>query len=274
MSFTAYGTRFGIRVNDPDLLEQLSAHLPLGCEPSFSAEVDFLYSLRTGGPGKRRGTRHYNLLYAGSGQLVRTMELDVVLNSLEAHLQMMTAYLAEERLFVHAGVVGWQGQAIVIPGRGYSGKTTLVAALVKTGAIYYSDEFAIFDRQGYVHPYPRPFSFRDSSGQRTGLYPVEALGGQVGEQPLPVGLVVVTEYQAGARWRPRPLTPGQAVLALMENTIAARKNPERSLPILKQVVSGPTLVKSKRGEAEAVVAPLLKLVNQRSVVSEAVSSDQ
>lgn len=245
-------------------MERISEVLPLGWERSSLPEVDFLYSLWIGKPSRRQGTRNYNVLYAGSSRLVRTLELDVAFDSLEAHLEMLTAYRAEERLFVHAGVVGWQGRAIIIPGRGYSGKTTLVAALVKAGATYYSDDFAIFDRQGYVHPYPRPFSFRDSSGQRTGLYPVEALGGQAGEEPLPVAVVVVTEYEAGARWRPRTLTPARAMLALMENTIAARRNPEQSLPILKQVLAGTTVIKSKRGEATDVVEPLLNLIEKSS----------
>ena len=59
-----------------------------------------------------------------------------------------------ERVFVHAGVVGWKGHAIVIPGRSRSGKTTLVAELVKAGAEYYSDEFAVLDAEGRVHPFP------------------------------------------------------------------------------------------------------------------------
>ena len=163
---------------------------------------------------------------------------------------------------MHAGVVGWQDQAIVIPGRGFSGKTTLVAALVGAGAIYYSDEYAILDPQGRVHPYARSLSFRDASGQKLGDVPVEELGGRNGVEPLPVGLVVVTEYRNGARWRPQTLTPGRAMLALMDNTIAARQNPALSMPILKQVVSGATTVKSKRGEAEAVVESLLGLVEK------------
>jgi predicted ATPase len=40
---------------------------------------------------------------------------------------------APRRVFVHAGVVGWKGQAILVPGRSYSGKTTLIAALMKAG---------------------------------------------------------------------------------------------------------------------------------------------
>jgi hypothetical protein len=70
----------------------------------------------------------------------------------------------------------------------------------------------------------------------------------------------MTEYRPGARWQPRVLTPGQAMLALMDNTVAARRGPEISMPILKQVVTRATTIKSKRGEASQVVAPLLSLI--------------
>ena len=47
------------------------------------------------------------------------------------------AQRSRQMLFVHAGVVGWRGLAIVIPGRSHTGKSTLVAELVWRGAVYY-----------------------------------------------------------------------------------------------------------------------------------------
>jgi len=58
-------------------------------------------------------------------------------------------------------------------------------------------------------------------------------------------------------WRPRQLTPGQALLALMNNTVAARHNPAHSMPILKQAVSGAIALKSKRGGAKEIAPRLL-----------------
>jgi len=66
------------------------------------------------------------------------------------------ALWARRRVFVHAGVVAWQGRAVLIPGRTLSGKSWLVRALVRAGAEYYSDEFAVLDARGRVHPYPLP----------------------------------------------------------------------------------------------------------------------
>jgi hypothetical protein len=263
MSFTAYGTRFGIRANDPGVLEQVLPHLPLGWAPDSSPTVDFLYSVLAGGPGKHKGIRRYNLLYAGAGRLIRTLDMAEVFAHLESHLELFTAYLAKDYLFVHAGVVGWQGQAILIPGRSFSGKTTLVSALVKAGATYYSDEYAILDPHGRVRPYPVPLSLRDETGRSLKKSSIEALGGQAGVEPLPVGLVVVTEYQPEAQWQPRKLSPAHAMLALMDNTVAARRGPELSMPILKQVALEAETIESKRGEAQTVAPQLLNYITAR-----------
>jgi hypothetical protein len=184
------------------------------------------------------------------------------LTAFEKHAELLTAFRALDCLFVHAGVVGWQGRAILIPGRSMSGKTTLVKALVEAGATYYSDEFAVLDKEGRVHPYPVKLSIRGHTGQPGRKTPVESLGGQVGVEPLPVGLVVVTEYQPEIAWRPRKLTPRQSLLALMDNTVAARRNPTYSMPILRQAVTGAVALKSKRGEAAEVAPILLAQLNQ------------
>src|SRR5262245_9992817 len=49
VSFTCHGVRVGIRVDDPSRTERVQHHLPPGWMPTASPEVDFLYSLRTGG---------------------------------------------------------------------------------------------------------------------------------------------------------------------------------------------------------------------------------
>jgi hypothetical protein len=63
--------------------------------------------------------------------------------------------------FLYAGVVAWQGHAIVFPGRSLSGKTTLVREMLRLGATYYSDEFAVVDNSGLVHSFPRPLGIRE-----------------------------------------------------------------------------------------------------------------
>jgi hypothetical protein len=96
------------------------------------------------------------------------------------------------RVFVHAGVVGWKGKAIVIPGRSHSGQSTMVAELVRAGASYYSDEYAVFDYRGRVHPFPKDLELRDCGAFRQTRFGVETFGGQTARKPIPVGLMMET----------------------------------------------------------------------------------
>src|SRR3990170_8277727 len=234
MAFRAFGARVGIRVNEPGALDRIESLLPPGWKPATHPVVDRLYSLRVGGASPKSRIRRYNLLYADMKRVGRSMDLDEVLEVLASDMQFFVAEASKTRIFTHAGVVGWRGRAVVLPGRSFSGKTTLVAALVRAGATYYSDEYAIFDTRGRVHPYPIALSLREETGERARRCPVEALGGLPGVTPLPVGLVALSRYHPGGRWRPRLLSPGQAMLELLANTVAARRRPKAALATLQQ----------------------------------------
>jgi len=261
-TFEAYGLRFGLRSNAPEALEAVASHALPGWQPVPNGVVDFLYSLRWPPLSRRRGQRHYYLLFCGATLLARSLDPLPVLQTLLHHAEQMTAVWARGFLFVHAGVVGWQGQGLLLPGHSRSGKTELVKALVLAGATYYSDEFAVLDREGRVHPYPKPLRPRDESG-RSHQLPVEALGGEVGQRPLPVRFLVFTRYRPGATWRARRLTPGEALLGLMQHTVAARGDPAHSMPILKQVVTQATATRGSRGEAEQTAPRLLAWMQRR-----------
>lgn len=262
ISFVSHGARIGVRVNDPEALEWMRPYLPPGWRPSRSPIVEDLYSLRLG-TQTRPGLRHFHLLYSGTTRLARTHDLDELSAELESALHFNVATAARRKLFVHAGVVGWRDRAIVMPGRSLSGKTSLVAALVAAGATYYSDEYAVFDSHGRVHPYPKPLSIRQGNGRRPLRYPAEQLGGEVGSEPLPCGMVVVTDYRATARWRPEPLSAGQALLALLDNTPLARIRPELSLPVLRAAAAGAVSIKGPRPEADEVAPLLLDRLEER-----------
>src|SRR5688500_3903035 len=105
--FRAYGLRVGVRVSDPAVLDRVADRLPPHREPADSPFVEHRYSLKVGGAGSRPNVRHYTLLYGGLAPLARAMDLDVALDALEADLQLFVAEFARDRVFVHAGVVGW-----------------------------------------------------------------------------------------------------------------------------------------------------------------------
>jgi len=228
--------------------------------------VDSLYSLVVGTNGRRSGLRRYNLLYAGSWRLARSMELDEVLDTLETDLHLTVAVGARRKVFVRAGVVGWRGRAIVILGRRRSGASSLLSALVLAGATHYSDRYAVFDARGRVHPYPTPPT-RRTDGERRKNLRMEQHGKQA-RAPLPVGMIVVTQYRPGTRWRPRVLSPGQAMLALLEHTPAARARPAVALKTLSRIVGKALALEGSRGEADETVAAMLTRLD-RSAISAA-----
>jgi hypothetical protein len=257
LSFTAYGVRVGIRVNDRRALDLLPERLPFGWKGSASPLVDRLYSLVVGGDEPDREVGRSNVLYSDATELIRTADTGEALEALESHLQLYVAEMACDRVFVHAGAVGWRGKAIVIPGRSNTGKTTLVAELVRAGAAYYSDEYAVLDMRGRVYPFARPLAIRSDDGSRSQKHSVERLGGRAGAGPLPVGLVIVSTYRTGARWRPRLISPGKGALELLDNSVPAQRRPEAVLAALHAVVSRARVLKGARGEAGDMVPRLL-----------------
>ena len=179
-------------------------------------------------------------------------------------IRVAIAERAVGRVFLHAGVVGWKGKAIVIPADSFRGKSTLVSELVRNGAEYYSDEFAIFDREGLVYPFARRI------GRRTEDYvpyelTVEDLGGTYGKTPIPVGLVLITEYKANAKWSPRKLSAGKGVLELIPFTLCLRHQPNFSLEVLNNIASNAIIASSLRGTAEKFAKILLNYVDNQVI---------
>jgi hypothetical protein len=254
ISILAYGVRVGLRANKRGVLKEFLPFLPPGWKPSHSPVVDRLYSIVVGGRGKSPSLGTSNFVYADAVRVARTPELHQAIDAFEADLQIYVAEMSPHRLFVHAGVVAVRGKAVVIPGRSFSGKSTLTAELVKAGATYYSDEYAVLDAHGRVHHYARPLSRRENGHlEKPKKYKVEKFGGRAGVKPMPVGLVVVSKYKPGAEWRPRQLTSGEGALELIANTVSARREPQKVLSTLNHVVAGAPVLKGFRGEAGQVV---------------------
>jgi hypothetical protein len=258
IAFRSYGLRIGVRVNDAAALPRIMDCLPPGSRRIRRRHVDMLFSLWIGAASGRKNVRNYHLLYQGAERLGRTENLDDLYTLLEHEIQLFVAEHAKDRVLVHAGVVGWRGQAIVIPGRSFSGKSTLVEALLRAGADYYSDEYAVLDSRGRVHPYARRLALRERDGRPPQKASAEELGSRTGARPLPVGLVALPRYFPGKHWQPRELSQGQAVLEIMNNTMCAQKKPEIALATLRRVVAGATVLKGPRGDADETARTLLE----------------
>jgi len=260
----AFGVHAGVRVSAPGVLPQVLPLLPPGWKKSRRASVQRLYSLVVAEGRQRAGVRRMHVLYADSLRIARDTDLDQVLAALETDLHRYIAEASPHLTFLHAGVVGWQGRAILLPGHSLSGKTTLIREMLRLGATYYSDEFAVVDNFGNVHPFSRPLGIREDSTFAQTKHTAEALGATSGIKPLPLSAVVICKYKAGARWKPAPLSHGEGALELMASGIAVRTQPEHTLRRIQKLVKGAVFFKGTRGEARQSAASILSTLSADS----------
>lgn len=247
LDFGLHGARIAITdASGAGLVAALREQLPPRLDPPGDAPPDARYAVdrRTGTGGRIT----YRVVAQGEVRL-RTRARQRLVDWLRAEIDSTVAERARHVLFVHAGVVGWRGHAIVVPGRSMTGKSRLVAELVRCGATYYSDEFAVFDEQGQVLPYARQAVLRD------GAAPAE-LGARDAAAPLPVGLIVATHYRAGATWKPRELRGVRAVVPIIDNTVLARREARQLLRLSALLAPRAVTLQGPRPEA-AEIAPRL-----------------
>src|SRR4051794_14182500 len=255
IAIEAFGVPISVEVSSEELLPRVRAILPPGWRPGGSVPEDHRFRLITGDGVSYR-------VDAPGESLAGSSDLDVALEVLDSELRAFVAFAAPDHIFVHAGVVGLDDRAVVIPGPAFSGKTTLVVELVRAGALYYSDDLAAVDRDGLVHPYPKPLSIR-VNGLSQIDQDIAMFGGSVGTKAVPVGWIILSEYRPGASWRPYRLSAGDAVLSLLSNTAPAQDRPAQSLSALTAAVNGALALEGERGDASEVVEHLLELGGRR-----------
>lgn len=244
-----YGARIGVRFTDRALGAQLALRPSPGTRLAAPGKVDRMLSVfHTAG-------RYW--IYGDDEMKCQPILRTDLLDAFDTHLRAAFAEFSRKKLFVHAGAVGWDGAAIIFPGKSRAGKTSLVAELVKAGASYFSDEYAVLDEKGRVHPFAKPLSLRDMPFSRQHETPVESLGGVAARKPLPVAMVVMTQYRDGARWTPTRLSPAEGALEIMRHTIAARRWPALALSVIGAVADRAIIIRSERGEARTLVDEFL-----------------
>ncbi len=257
ISFQSYGVKIGVRAESDDLLSTVKNDLdkinPQGFEIIENWQAEHLFEIKSKGNNIFELTKGDELLWSQEGDFF---------SYLQSQIRLAVAEFAESRVFLHAGAVGWKGKAILIPARSFSGKSSLVAALVGQGALYYSDDFAVLDENGMLHPFHRPLSLRGIEDKYKQVdFPIEALGGKVGNESLPVGLIVLTEYREGERnpkiWKPDVLSGGGGIMEIIAHTIPIRYNPKFSLGVLNKVAECAIICKSLRGDAKEFARLLL-----------------
>jgi hypothetical protein len=247
------GLRFGFRTNRAELISRLPAFLAPGSSAAEFKDLDFVYSLAA-----KSRPRSY-AAYLGSKLMIRTTSLELALTCITSSFHDTLAQYSRQHLFLHAGVIGWRGKAVLFPGPTRSGKSSLIRALIRAGAVYFSDEFAPVDAHGLVHPLPRPLCLRSPAGKITVRPEDEAA--QIAAGPLPIAAIVIARYRSAGFWRPAQLSRGHATLELLRNTIAVRLNPIKALQHASFIASTSVAIRSYRGEADTAAPAVLQTVD-------------
>jgi len=181
-------------------------------------------------------------------------------------VRILVAEFARDMVFVHAGVVGWRGKAIVLPGDSFFGKSTLVAEFIRLGAEYYSDEYAVFDEIGMVHSFERPLSLRTEGPESIEIETqITELSGRVGQKPIPVGTLLFTKYLPESATNYEFLSTGEAVVQIVKQTIPIRRNSEFAIKVLKNALSNAIIVQSPRSEARLFARDFLEFVDNTAI---------
>jgi hypothetical protein len=266
IGFESFGVTVEVVLGDLELETHVREILPPGWSRTTNTRDAGRFSLR------RAATDGYTVT-VGEETWLESGTLDVAIGLLDSQIRLHVAANAPEWIFVHAGVVADEMGALILPGRSFAGKTTLVKALIEAGATYYSDEYAVFDRQGRVHPYPRRLSVRSPDGNHVQEVDVHDLGGLPADEAADVALVAALRYRADAKWEPRPLSRGRGLAALMANAVPAQARPAETLRVLTAAVNRARVLEGDRGEAQPVARSLLDELRQAPVPDRLTSRD-
>jgi hypothetical protein len=253
LDYISFGVPFRLSADSDELLTKMQLCVPLGAQVSVALGGDVKEFAVVCEPD--RAVFH---LLAEGDRGAEGDSLEAVLDQLACDLMVHVANYAVDRVFVHAGVVGWEGCALIFPGTSFAGKTTLVAELVRAGASYYSDEYAVLDERGLVYPYARDLQMREAGGVEQRSVTVGQFHGSAGDAALPVSHVVFTEFVDGGYWRPQQVSAGLAVLEMMQHAIPVQRTPARVMAVLAKVMETAKAVRSGRGEASETARLLLQ----------------
>ncbi len=159
LAIESFGVKLRIYCDRKDVLSEIEGRLSIIMPEGFykmitpSRRAEHSFSIR-------RNKSFEYVLFKGRQKITYGNERDIFLKYLDWQIRLTIAEFAVDRVFLHAGVVGWKGKAIIIPAKSFEGKSTLVKTLTKFGAKYYSDEYAVLDENGLVHPFPKMLSMR------------------------------------------------------------------------------------------------------------------
>jgi hypothetical protein len=225
-------------------------------------------------------------LRLGRQQLHRVQTPGAILGKLMHEIHGEAIRSTRHRILVHAGAVSWKAKGILLPAEKGSGKTTLVAGLIRAGFDYLTDEAAVIDPEsGWLHPYPRPLSLKDPT---VDLFPGlrENLPRELGSRKLlmtPVSpsalrrrsvgrscrvqFVVLPQYRADGPTLLSRISRSEALVALAENSFNFEHFGPKGFNVLADIVKDAECYRLSMQNLESSVLAIQELVQDLDVRS-------
>lgn len=196
------------------------------------------------------------------------------------HINLSTVSASQEYVLLHAAAAERHGRAVVLSAPMEAGKTTLVAGLVRAGLGYLTDETTAVDpSSGFIVPYPKALSIDPGSwtvladlkpAVQSGAEHLAAAQWQVPAADIRDGavsttrsrprVIVVPRYVAGARTSLESLTPGEALLAVLQQTFNLDRNRARDMHALAGVLEHCACYRLTSGQLSEAVDALLEVL--------------
>ncbi len=233
----------------PDLAAALRDALPPNVAVTASdttVDIDARFTLSPSGP------EQFRIEHEGA-EVARAPAGQPLAHALRTQLELAIALHGRTGTFVHAGVVGWRSKAVLVPGPSRAGTSTLIAELVRCGAVYLSDEYAVVGADGRVQAYPRPLHLRETGEQRRLPW---------GTEPLKAGLIVSTIFRRGAQWAPVIRKGARALLPILDNVIVIKERPEVGMDAAARLAPGVVTLACERPDAAQVAPAILRFLDR------------
>jgi hypothetical protein len=271
-TFRAMGHRFAVR----------STHAGIG---RFVENAYAACASPTESPGTwysilhDHGDRDPHALYVDAEPVLRSPVPAPILNHLTWHVNQRAIELSGDRVLLHAAAAAWGDLGIILPGPKDSGKTTLVAGLVKAGFRYLTDEATSIDPASLrLHPYPKPLSIDPGSWQvHADLEPdtdtdtaryirdqwqvaPERIRADAVSGPVGASLAVFPRYEPGADMLLQPLRRSAAVVTILEQTFRFHAAGRRNLQVVARLIERMHCYRLVCGDLPTAVAEVTRLV--------------
>lgn len=248
VEFECYGARVQItHTKDEKFSEFVRKSVPLQAKQcDGSLPFDAIFSFKRNGQSDE-----WSAVFDGkpiqSGTMIETAEW------LITRLTAVLAFNIAPKIAIRAVAVARDGQATIIMGEEFSGKTALAEEYLDRGYSLLSDQLAIVDTDANIYPFSRPFEVESTADSGIN-WQLESDS----DTPIKVGTILELEYKVEGESRFVRPSVGTAAITVLKYTSPTIDRPEVALRTVKALTLNAKCVMGTRREAQEAVDFILK----------------